>query len=274
LPPDTEGSVSTLPGSFKAFRPDAAATQRIRENLWLCVEHIARLSERTGRRLGLALEPEPLCLLETSAETVAFFERLREEHPNDPRLNEHLRVCYDTCHFAVEFESPADALERFRAHGIRLGKIQLSNALRLRPTPEARAALGTFADAVYLHQVVVRRAEGRLVRYRDLPDALRAEPPQGLSGSAATPPPDPDSAEWRVHFHVPLHHPPTPSFGNTAGHLESVLDTVRADPALCAHLEIETYTWEVLPPELKTADVADQLVAEYEWVLARLGNRG
>lgn len=271
LPPELEGSVSTLPGSFKAFQPDAQAQQRIRDHLWQCVEYLARLRDRSGRRLHLALEPEPLCLLETAAETVAFFERLRDEHPNDPRLSEHLRVCYDACHFAVEFESPADALATFRAHGIRLGKIQLSNALRLRPTPQARAALRAFADPVYLHQVVVRRADGCLVRHRDLPDALQAEPQEDAPASGPAPRAAAHDAEWRVHFHVPLHAPPTPLFGNTAADLEAVLAAVRADPTLCAHLEIETYTWEVLPPELKAGNVADQLAAEFDWVLARLG---
>jgi sugar phosphate isomerase/epimerase len=284
LPPDADGSISTLPGSFKAFAPDAAAQRRIRDHLWQCVEHLARLSERTGRRLWLALEPEPLCLLETSLETVAFYERLHDEHPNDARLNEYLRVCYDTCHFAVEFESPAEVLKRFRAHGVRLGKIQLSNALQLRPTPRARTALGGFADAVYLHQVIARRADGSLVRYRDLPEALATGPDENLptdlafsptvsSGKATAEPPNGD-VEWRVHFHVPLHHPPTANFGNTAAHLEGVLDALEADPTLCAHLEIETYTWDVLPPDLKAADVTDQIVAEYEWALARLRQRG
>lgn len=274
LPPDVDGSVSTLPGSFKAFELDAAAQQRLRAHLWQCVEHIARLTERTGRRLWLALEPEPFCLLETVAETVAFFEQLRREHPNDPRLTEHLRVCYDTCHFAVEFQSPNDALTTFRAHGVRLGKIQLSNALRLRPTPEARAALRAFADPVYLHQVVALRADGRLIRYRDLPDALQAEPVEDAAAAGGAAAAEDKTPEWRVHFHVPLHHPPTGWFGNTAAHLEGVLDVLQADPALCPHLEIETYTWDVLPPEIKTARVTDQIVAEYQWVLARLRQRG
>ncbi|MCX8089643.1 MAG: metabolite traffic protein EboE [Verrucomicrobiae bacterium] len=274
LPPQLEGSVSTLPGSFKGFKTDAAAQQRIRAHLWQCVEHIARLSERTGRRLSLALEPEPLCLLETSAETARFFEQMRDEHPNDPRLTEHLRVCYDTCHFAVEFESPAGARATLGAHGIRLGKIQLSNALRLRPTPEARAALEAFADGVYLHQVVVRRPNGQLVRYGDLPEALRAEAAADVSGCDGVESGPEDGPEWRVHFHVPLHQPPTPLFGNTASHLEAMLDALQADPTLCAHLEIETYTWEVLPPELKTDDVTEQIAGEFDWVLGRLRERG
>ena len=110
LPAGVEGSVSTLPGSFKGFHLHADALKAIRQNLWHCVEHIAHLSEQTGRKLHLGLEPEPLCLLESSAETIQLFDRLRTEHPRDPRLAEHLGVNYDTCHFAVNFEEPQNAL--------------------------------------------------------------------------------------------------------------------------------------------------------------------
>lgn len=266
LPAGIEGSVSTLPGSFKGFALTAGDFQRIRDNLWQCVGHIARVSAQTGRKLHLGLEPEPMCLLESSAETIHFFDRLRAEHPNDPRLGEHLGVNYDTCHFAVEFEEPHSAIADLQQHGIKLSKIHLSNALKVSPTPAARAALQAFADDVYFHQVVVRRADGRRVIYKDLDLALAAEP-GGESGG-------PPAEEWRIHFHIPLHSPPTELFGNTTDHLLGVLDQLAANPALCSHLEMETYTWEVLPPELKNRSVVDQLVAEYDWTLARLRERG
>jgi hypothetical protein len=110
LPAGIAGSVSTLPGSFKEFIQTDDQKKLIRQNIWRSVEHIARVSEKTGRKLHLGLEPEPLCLLENSAETILFFERLRAEHPHDPRLTEHLGVNYDGCHFAVEFEEPQTAL--------------------------------------------------------------------------------------------------------------------------------------------------------------------
>jgi hypothetical protein len=266
LPAGIEGSVSTLPGSFKGFALHAGDLKRIRDNLWHCVEHIARVSAQTDRRLHLGLEPEPMCLLESSGETIHFFDRLRGEHPNDPRLTEHLGVNYDTCHFAVEFEEPQAALACLQQHGIKLSKIHLSNALKVSPTPAARAALRAFADDVYFHQVVVRRADNQRVIYQDLRDAPAAE-----AGGETDPQP---SEEWRIHFHIPLHRPPTELFGNTTDHLLGVLDLLAANPALCSHLEMETYTWEVLPPELKNRSVVDQLVAEYDWTLARLRERG
>ena len=266
LPAGIEGSVSTLPGSFKEFIRTGEQQQIIRESLWKCVEHVAQLAERTGKKLHLGLEPEPLGLIENSRETVRFFEQLRDEHPRDPRLGEHLGVNYDTCHFAVEFEEPRPALAALRDAGIRISKIHLSSALKTIATPEARAALKQFADDVYLHQVVARNADGTLKFHRDLPDALANFPNFQLPTS--------NSEEWRIHFHVPLHAPAAPPLQNTSDHLLGVLDVLAETPALCTHLEMETYTWEVLPPELKSRSVVEQLAGEYHWTLSRLAERG
>ena len=285
VPRGVEGSVSTLPGSFKefifgsgssSFSPSSSSSKisEIRNNLWTCVEHIARVSERTGRTLHLGVEPEPLGLFENTAETVAFFTALRDEHPNDPRLNAHLGVNYDACHFALQYESARAALEQFRRHDIKLSKLHLSSALKVRATPEVRTALRAFVDDVYLHQVIARAPDGTLTRYKDLPlalDAINHQP------STINPP------EWRIHFHIPLHTPPVPLpggarggsafFDNTTDHLTELLDVLGENPKLCPHLEFETYTWEVLPPELKNESVVTQLVREYEWCLRELNQR-
>jgi hypothetical protein len=264
LPAGVEGSVSTLPGSFKEFIHTDEQKKLIRENLWHSVEHIARLSEKSKRKLHLGLEPEPLCLLENSAETIAFFEQLRDECKNDPRLDEHLGVNYDCCHFAVEFEEPRTALNSLREAGIKISKLHLSSALKTKASEKARAALKQFNDEVYLHQVVARDANGQLKFFRDLPDALACH----------SSPVTRHSAEWRIHFHVPLHAPAAPPFENTNDHLLGALDWLTENPELCPHLEMETYTWEVLPPKFKSRSVVDQLVAEYDWTLARLTERG
>src|SRR5439155_26780432 len=113
--------------------------------------------------------------------------------------------------------------------------------------------------------------DGTRTAYQDLNEALAGEA-QELKKSELD---DPSAlAEWRIHFHVPLHSPPTALFGNTSDHLLGALDVLQANPNLCSHLEMETYTWEVLPPELKNRDVVTQLVAEYNWTLARLTDRG
>jgi sugar phosphate isomerase/epimerase len=258
VPANIEGSVSTVPGSFKEFVKTPDQLRAIRANVFHCVEHAARVSDLTGRRLHLALEPEPLCLLETTHETAMFFERLRAEHHNDARISEHLGVNYDTCHLAVEFEEPAAAVAALQKHNIRISKLHLSNALKVVDSSETRDALSAFAESTYLHQVVARGADGKLTRYRDLPDALTT----GLA------------EEWRVHFHIPLHCPPSALLGNTSDHLLGILDILAANPSICSHLEMETYTWEVLPQELKSRDVVDQLASEYEWTLARMTERG
>jgi len=272
LPRGIEGSVSTVPGAFKELVREPTELAQIRNNIWQCVQHIARLSAQTGRTLHLGLEPEPLCLLECSGEVIQFFERLRGEHKNDPRLNQHLGVNYDTCHFAVEYEEPQNAISALRHHQIKISKFHLSSALRVFPTASARTALKTFAEDTYLHQVVVRRADGSRVIYRDLPDALYGEPQ--VEEPVTNDPSTPDSDEWRIHFHIPLHSPPSSFFDTTANHILGVLDLLQADPKLCSHLEMETYTWEVLPSELKNMDVVAQLAAEYEWTLAQLSARG
>jgi hypothetical protein len=266
LPAGTEGSVSTLPGSFKEFINEPGKLDLIRGNLWRCVEHIARLSESTGRDLHLGLEPEPLGLFENGAETVEFFGRVREQYPGDDRLGRHLGVNYDTCHFAIEFEEPRESIASLRAQGIRLSKIHLSNALKLNPSPAALKRLSAFADEVYLHQVIARQENGSLRRWKDLPPAIAA----ALSSTAN----DSIGEEWRVHFHVPLQCELADVFTTTSDHVIGVLDLLAAEPALCSHLEMETYTWAVLPEFLKSRDVVDQIVSEYRWTLARLAERG
>ncbi len=264
VPPGIEGSVSTVPCSFKEFITSNDQVQAMRANVWRCVEHIARASERSGKTLHLGLEPEPLCYLETSAETASFFDQMRDEHPGDARLRLHLGVNYDTCHLAVEFEEPADVLRRFREHDIRISKLHFSSALKVTADDATRGALRDFHEPVYFHQVIARHADGSLTRYRDLDVALQSSSSIGQRSSE----------EWRIHFHVPLHFESTPLFRTTRDHLIGVMDQLAAEPTLCSHIEMETYTWEVMPAELKNRSVVDQLVAEYDWTLGELRARG
>lgn len=260
-PEGCAGSVSTLPGAFKSHTEpnspcEPARDTAIRCKLWECIDRIEALSLATGRDLHLGLEPEPLCLLETTPETVAFFQALAADRPGDDRWRRFLGVNFDVCHMACQFEEPAGSLAVLTEAGIRIGKIHVSSALRVRPTTETRQALRPFAEDVYLHQVIAKAGDG-LRRYRDLCDVLRL-------------PPALDESEWRIHFHVPLHMEETALFGNTAEANRQVLAAVRADPALCRQLEMETYTWGVLPQELRSRDVVEQLSAEYRWCLAEL----
>jgi sugar phosphate isomerase/epimerase len=274
--PGLEGSVSTAPGAFKARVTGAGDVAGMAERL---IRHAATLHgirERTGKLVSLALEPEPACYMETIAETVRFF----QEHlfaagavgtfsgltglgrgESEAALRRHLGVCFDACHMAVEFEDAAAGLAALRAAGIRVGKIQISAGLRVPLDPGDRAlveALRPFAEGVYLHQVVERR-NGALTRFVDLPDALAT---LGASG--------PDPREWRIHFHVPLFREDLGRFTSTQHYLREVLELIRRD-AHSPHLEVETYTWDVLPEEYRREDIVTAVARELEWVLARLG---
>ncbi len=274
LPDDAtiEGSLSTVPGAFKPALAGPQDLPLIVEHLLQHVAHLVALRARTGRHVALALEPEPHCLLETIAEVVSFFER----HLHGPAavrrtmaltglseagaslaLRDHLGVCLDLCHAAVEYEQPAQAVQRLARAGIRVAKIQISAGLRL-PVLNARtlAALRRFEDPVYLHQVV-QRGPGGLTRFADLPEALAA-----LPGSTA-------DLEWRVHFHVPVFLEELPPFASTQAFIREVLAMQRASP-ISAHLEVETYTWDVLPQAIRSGTVDEAVARELSWVRAEL----
>jgi sugar phosphate isomerase/epimerase len=270
-----EGTVSTVPGAYKARVRGGADAARMAE---LMVRHAAglhRLRERTGKTVSLALEPEPCCHMETVDETVRFFEthlfassavsafsRLTGlgRGESEAALRRYLGVCFDACHMAVEFEDAAAGLAALRRAGIRVGKVQVSAGLRLRMDPGDRAlvdALRPFAEGVYLHQVVERR-DGRLVRYLDLPEALEAAARDGGG-----------PREWRIHFHVPLFREELGRFASTQDYLRDVLHLLRRE-AHSPHLEVETYTWDVLPQEYRREDIAVAVARELRWVLGEL----
>ncbi len=274
--PGLEGSVSTVPGAFKTRVKGEAEAARMAELMIRHAATLARIRERTGKLISLALEPEPCCHMETVAETIEFFERHLFTGASAERvatlcglgrgegealLRRHLGVCFDACHMAVEFEEPRAALRAFRAAGIRVGKVQLSAGLKVsRGGGQARtlAALRPFAEGVYLHQVVERTRRG-LRRFADLPEALEAA---GRS--------DGDEREWRIHFHVPLFLERLGLFLNTQDYLCELLEILRREPA-SRHLEVETYTWEVLPEQYRRDDIVTAVAREMRWVIDRMG---
>jgi len=267
LPPGEEGSVSTVPGTFKPWA--AGRLEAIVEHLIRHVAHLVALRARTGQTIALALEPEPFCYLETIEEAVAFFEghlfsrngvarlaSLAQLTPAaaDGAMRRHVGVCYDVCHAAVEFEDAKASVASLRAAGIAIGKLQLSSALRVASLDAAsRQSLAAFAEPVYLHQAVERSGD-RLRRYADLPEAL---------ASAAA------GAELRVHFHVPLFLEKMEHFGTTQAFLAEILALHRAEP-ISRHLEVETYTWDVLPAPYRAAGLGEAIARELNWVKGQL----
>jgi sugar phosphate isomerase/epimerase len=271
LPEGIDGSISTVPGSFKPWITTEADTEKMVDHLAAVVAHLVALREDTGREIHLGLEPEPDCFLETTDETVAFFEdtlftagaaevaRLLKCYRSDAEamVRRHLGVCFDTCHVALQFEDPAASLRAYRDAGIRISKVQLSAALQAPATAETCAALAPFAEPVYLHQVKGRAASGAQFAWFDLPTALEEIP--GFT----------DLDEVRVHFHIPLFFTGNGPIGSTAGTLTpEFFEELRG--GACPHLEIETYTFDVLPPEVHPGEIVESIAHEYAWVLGRL----
>lgn len=270
LPEGVSGSISTVPGSYGPWITCDRDVVQMAENLAEVALHYHSVRGQTGREVVLALEPEPDCFLGTMADVEAFFagpllehgvSRVRERlgvslTVAEGVLRDHIGFCLDTAHMAVEFEGLADILARTRALGIRLAKVHLSAALSVLPGQDAAGALAPFVEEVYLHQVRMRGEDGGIQAFPDLDTAI--EHAQEGAGK-----------EWRVHFHVPL-------FFEEAGPLRSttflftpdIIAELRA--GVCPHLEIETYTFGVLPPALRVTDVTDGIAREYEWVLGRL----
>ncbi|MEU3183424.1 metabolite traffic protein EboE [Streptomyces sp. NPDC006923] len=245
LPDDvTEGSVSTLPLAWRTEFDDASA-RTARAALTALAERLDALEELTGKSIRIALEPEPGCTVETTADAI---------RPLTDIASDRIGICVDTCHLATSFEDPATALDALEAARIPIPKAQLSAALHAEQPhrPEVRAALAAFAEPRFLHQTRARTAAG-LQGTDDLDEAL---------GGGALP----DDTPWRSHFHVPLHAPPAPPLTSTLPVLQDALTRLvgRAEPRT-RHLEVETYTWQALPPELRPrsrGQLADGIAAE------------
>ncbi len=275
LPDGVEGSISTVPGAFAPRVHGEADRERMAAAMLAHVAHLVRIRRDTGRRVVLALEPEPCCFLETIAETVDFFEQhllsaaaVRSVSgatglavaEAEVAIRQHLGVCLDACHMAVEFEDAGDVLDALGRSGIRVPKVQVTAGLRMvvrEDEPATLEALAAFADDVYLHQVVERRADGTLARFLDLPQAIAAA--RGVTGAR----------EWRVHFHVPVFRERYGPFEGTQAYVAELLRLVRARSS-CEHFEVETYTWDVLPEEFRREGIVAAIAREVAWAGERL----
>jgi hypothetical protein len=280
LPEGVEGGISTSPLSYRHwFVSDLEkneAFERATTHLIAVVVELVRLHQETGKFLHLDIEPEPDGLLENSEELIRYFKEWllsvgkaslakqlgTTQKEAEKLIKDHLQVCYDVCHFAIGYEKPKEAFKKLKQAGIGIGKIQLSAALKLLipESPFERFSigkrLGEFADTTYLHQVVARTKEGGLKSYPDLPQAL------AKLG-------DTQDLEWRVHFHVPIFLANYGTFQATQEDIVEVLKLVNANPSITKHLEVETYTWEVLPQDTHLT-LGDAISRELAWVKEQL----
>lgn len=273
LPAGLEGGISTSPLSYKAWvnAANSATWQKLTDNIVTVAAKLHEFKVSQGKLLHLDLEPEPDGLLENTEELISFFETwlltygagelaarlgVSPEAAQDVLLA-HVQVCFDTCHAALAYENPKDALARLKAKGIRVGKVQLSSALELPYTgpQELQEMLAPYVEPVYLHQVIQENQDGSLTRFPDLPAALAA-------------PEDRRAKRWRVHFHVPIFSAHAGTLGTTQETLLQTLEAFRAEP-FSQHLEVETYTWSILPAPLQQR-LSNSIARELHWVLEAL----
>lgn len=267
-PPGVDPSIQTAPLGFKPNVTGPEVVEAYTEHVLAVAAHLVELEQRTGRTVTLAIEPEPWCFLETTDETVAYFEShlysgaaarrlaqlaripVSEAHV---ALRRHLGVVFDICHQAVEYEDMRASLAKLVDAGIPIFKLQEAAAVHIpEVTEETVEVLSRYAQTIYLTQTLERR-DGRITKYLNLEDAFAAWRS------------DPGPREWRVHFHVPVFLDDLGPFRSTRFAIEEAL-AVHKETPLSAQLEIETYTWDVLPESLKTGDIVEYVCRELEWV--------
>lgn len=274
LPSGMTGSISSVPLGYKFDGKDTETTiAACIVSLMDVVVHLDALFQAKGTLIQLALEPEPDCLLENTQECIDFFARLRrdgremlakrlrcKESEAEALIVRYIGVCLDTCHFSVGFESPAAALHRFADAGIAIPKLQISAALKGDPAAMEWPRLEALCDPVYLHQTRFRATDGAVQSYRDLPEALTHWQKWSSCDRAG---------DSRIHFHVPLYFSSHQGLQSTSDELDAAFfDEVQKQHI--THCEIETYTFDVLPDELKCADIIDSIAREYAWTLERI----
>ncbi|MEI8593879.1 metabolite traffic protein EboE [Photobacterium sp. Hal280] len=269
-----EGTISTLPLGYRHPWNEEKQHKSIEQLLRLNAE-LAVLKELEGKHILVCLEMEPDCVLETTSQLIAFFSALTAANGGYPV---HLGVCFDVCHQGVMYEDTYDALRRITEAGITLGKIQISNAFEVDtqslrdPVSDVHDMLSEFAEARYLHQVKARHPDGQIMAVSDLSEALAS---MYMAQSELN-----DTSSWRVHFHIPLSfssctHPAIkPLHASLNGVFQYLADYQKVSKPC---LEVETYTWDVLPAALQPQDddaLIEGIAGELNWLEQQLADRG
>ncbi|MES2827230.1 MAG: metabolite traffic protein EboE [Bacteroidota bacterium] len=279
LPEGMDGGISTSPLSYRQWFATAGELQEATEiasrNVVEVIKELIHIYQKTGVVMHLDIEPEPDGILETGREFIDWFEGtfLRLAIPEietsfnidaeeaELLLKQHLTLCYDVCHFAIGYEDHATVLEELKEKQIRVGKIQISAALSANLAQSAdqrskiKTAFAAFNEPTYLHQVVARKKNGTLNRYRDLTPALT-----DFDNEEVT--------QWRAHFHVPISIKEIGLLDSTQDDIIRVLELQKKEP-FTNHLEVETYTWEVLPEQIKLP-ITESISKELLWVVDQL----
>jgi hypothetical protein len=279
LPKGMDGGISTSPLSYKYWHKTADELQKAKtkatQNILLVAEELIKLRQSTGVMMHLDIEPEPDGVLETGAEFITWYQDVllpmgRESIAKkfniaadeaEGLIKDHITLCYDVCHFAIGYEPHAEVIDELASMGLKVGKIQISAALKATLPDDTdlrepiKNAFARFDESTYLHQVVAKKVNGKLYRYPDLPEALADIE-------------NPLVKQWRAHFHVPLFTDEYGLIQSTQADIVMVLDLFKKAP-FTNHLEVETYTWGVLPDE-KKLPLNDSIVRELNWVKDQL----
>lgn len=275
LPAGLDGGISTSPlgyrHHFKQQRDKTKAILTATENILKVAEQLIYIKENTHKILHLDIEPEPDGLLETGEEFISWYEevllplaqeRLSQKLNLTPKeiekkIKEHIQICYDICHFALGYENHGQVLDSLESKGIKIGKIQISAALKatIEQDESQREHLATlfkpFDENIYLHQVIAQKDDSKLIRYKDLPEAL-----QDVHNKRVN--------EWRAHFHVPIFLEKYGELASTQDEIKTVLKR-HQNKSITQHLEVETYTWAVLPAQFQIP-IAKSIERELLWV--------
>lgn len=259
LPEGVDGSISTLPLGFKPFNQPPEFLDACAETILQTALMLGYLAHETGRLIRLAIEPEPFCHLETTADAIDFFRRLwsmAEQVDFADGIRDTVGLCYDICHQAVEFEDIPASIHAIDAAGIRINKVHVSCAIEL-PNVNERQSLTPYIEPRYLHQTIARRHDGQIAKAVDLDRQLIQSPPVDFASAE----------KWRVHFHVPVSAERLGDLQTTRSAIPQALAAI-AKLDYAPHLEVETYTWNVLPgqqPDLVTG-IAEELRAAYQLI--------
>lgn len=277
LPDGMDGGVSTPPLSYRLWWKDEAgkqkATNSATEHILDLLDELIRIQKETGTTLHLDIEPEPDGILDNVDDFVNWYRdillptgiaRLQEKHELDPDVArevilKHIQLCYDICHAAVAYEEPGTILNSLEEIGIRVGRIQISSALKIdfADNKEVKLkAIEGFNEPVYLHQVVTRNSDHTRNHYPDLTEALEDW--------------DENQEEWRIHFHVPLFISSYGVLDSTQNEIVKTLAIHKQQP-FSTFLEVETYTWGVLPEDIQKP-IGESIVREMEWVKKTLSD--
>ena len=253
LPPGITGSISTLPGGYRSSIRSEKQIAKIAANLFSAAEHLDEIYRKTGRKIILGIEPEPDCLWENTSEFISFYSKY--SFAGSRHAGRHIGVCYDTCHQEVIMSSPGQGLRDLIGNAVPIAKIQFSAALKAQSF-QSKKALAKFADKVYLHQTRVAEKGGSISRYADLPVAMEKAD---------------KSRPWLVHFHIPVFSEKLSGGLMTAKQeLEAVLEMIKSNSVSCGNFEIETYTFSVLPENMREDGVVKTIVKEYDWIMGRI----